>query len=479
MTHQQKLRWFYFLMGLYAVVNSIAIAFEIYYLFLTPVVIGLGFLLVLSIDKFLLFTTLLVPFSVDIASKDVGFAVSIPSEPLIIILALGFAFKAFIEQSVDGRIFRHPITICILIYLSWIGITAATSTMPIVSFKFLASRLWFILPFYFLGVSIFKKGRLANDFNWMYIFSMLGVIGYTIYQHSQWNFEKDPAHWVMTPFYYDHTQYGAMLAFFIPFLTAFSLRNKLPLFLRILVFATLAAFLVALILSNSRAAWLSVLVAAALFLVIYFRIKWYIALSPFLVAYGYFVMNQTAILQKLEKNKQDSSGDFNEHIQSMSNISTDASNLERLLRWNCALRMYKEKPIFGWGPGTYMFQYAPFQRSYELTIISTNFGDGGNAHSEYLGPLAEQGLPGMIWVLLLVLVVSWVAIKTYYRVKDPYVRRTLIAVYLGLVTYWVHGTLNNFLDTDKAAVPYWGSIAIITAISMYAEKIPSAKTSDA
>ena len=27
----------------------------------------------------------------------------------------------------------------------------------------------------------------------------------------------------------------------------------------------------------------------------------------------------------------------------------------------------------------------------DLTIISTNFGDGGNAHSEYLSPLAEQG----------------------------------------------------------------------------------------
>ena len=70
---------------------------------------------------------------------------------------------------------------------------------------------------------------------------------------------------------------------------------------------------------------------------------------------------QEQIIQKLEKNKQDSSGDFAEHVESMSNVASDASNLERLLnRWSCAMRMFKERPVFGWGPGTYMFQYAPF-----------------------------------------------------------------------------------------------------------------------
>ena len=88
--------------------------------------------------------------------------------------------------------------------------------------------------------------------------------------------------------------------------------------------------------------------------------------------------------------------DFNERIESISNVSSDASNLERFNRWNSAIRMFQERPIQGWGPGTYAFCYAPFQDSKDLTIISTNFGDGGNAHSEYLGPLAEQGLFGML-----------------------------------------------------------------------------------
>jgi len=51
-------------------------------------------------------------------------------------------------------------------------------------------------------------------------------------------------------------------------------------------------------------------------------------------------------------------------------------------------------PVFGFGPGTYQFEYGPYQHSTEKTLISTNFGDRGNAHSEYIGPLAEEGLPG-------------------------------------------------------------------------------------
>jgi len=45
---------------------------------------------------------------------------------------------------------------------------------------------------------------------------------------------------------------------------------------------------------------------------------------------------------------------------------------------------------------TYQFQYAPFfSLLQDLTIISTNSGDVGNAHSELIiGPLAEMGLFG-------------------------------------------------------------------------------------
>jgi hypothetical protein len=52
-----------------------------------------------------------------------------------------------------------------------------------------------------------------------------------------------------------------------------------------------------------------------------------------------------------------------------------------------ASRMVAERPWFGFGPGTYVFQYSPFQKSDELTLISTFAGDLGDAHSEYFSAM--------------------------------------------------------------------------------------------
>lgn len=470
MTKSQINKWFYGLCLSFVGLNSLFIALDIHYMMLTPVIILLVLLMAFSMDTFLMLTALVVPLSIDMKESDLGAALSIPSEPLIIMLMVGFLFKGLIEQTFDGRVLKHPVTLVIFMYLGWIGITSVTSEIPSVSFKFLAVRLWFIVPFYFLATQVFRKENNIRTFLWMYVAMFCVVIIYTLINHAAWNFEKDPAHWVMTPFYYDHTQYGAMLAFFVPFLVGYALRNRRGAFFKITAVIVMLLFLVALYFSNSRAAWVSVVASLGIYMIFAFRIRWYVLLLGVSAVAFYLYAFSSEIMMQLEKNKQDSSENFTEHVQSMSNISSDASNLERLLRWNCAIRMFNERPVFGWGPGTYSFCYAPFQRSYELTIISTNFGDGGNAHSEYLGPLAEQGLPGMLLFILLILVVSYTAIRVIKNAEDKWVRALAMQLFLCLCTYWIHGFLNNFLDTDKAAVPYWGCIAALVALDIYQRK---------
>jgi O-antigen ligase len=184
---------------------------------------------------------------------------------------------------------------------------------------------------------------------------------------------------------------------------------------------------------------------------------------------GVFFIFQNQILDKLEKNKQDSSANFVEHIQSISNISSDASNLERINRWQAALRLSDERPLFGWGPGTYQFVYAPYQLSKEKTIISTNLGDLGNAHSEYLGPLAEMGIPGLFIVVILFSSIIYYGLRVY-KYGDKETKFLSLMALLGLITYFSHGVLNNFLDTDKLSVPFWGFVAIIVSLDAYERK---------
>ncbi len=42
-----------------------------------------------------------------------------------------------------------------------------------------------------------------------------------------------------------------------------------------------------------------------------------------------------------------------------------------------------------------------------------------------------------------------------------------IAALLGLITYYIHGVMNNFLDTDKVSALFWGFTAVIVAIDVY------------
>ncbi|MDH3247192.1 MAG: O-antigen ligase family protein, partial [Saprospiraceae bacterium] len=273
------------------------------------------------------------------------------------------------------------------------------------------------------------------------------------------------------PFYRDHTQYGSMVAFFVPVAFAFLLMPKRSIYGRFAFIVICGLLVFALVYSYSRAAWLSVFLAFGVWLVVKLRIRiWALIMSSMVLAVIALVSFDD-VLTQLQKNKTDSSDNLVENVESITNITTDASNLERINRWRAVFAMAAERPVFGFGPGTYMFEYAPYQRSQDLTIISTNFGDVGNAHSEYLGPLAETGIPGFLLMVSLVVLIFYRAFHAYQHLaRRPVLRHLLLFTTLALLTYFSHGVLNNFLDSDKASVPVFGGMAIIVALDLLSQQ---------
>lgn len=448
--------------GLYFVVKK-----DTYLAFALPAVFGIMLLYVFSLDKVLLLISFLTPLSINIQSLDVGLALSLPAEPMLAAVLIIFIAKYIYERNFDVDIARHPISVVIYIMFIWMIFTTITSEMPIVSLKFVVSRLWFVVPSYFLCAVLFKNPKNINRFIWLYIAGLLIVVLYTIVNHASHGFDGDTAHWVMTPFYNDHTAYGAALAIYIILCAAYLFMPNLKKLQRIGVIMVFTLLVVAIILSYCRASWISLIVAIGVLACVLLKIKFkYIAVVS-VILIGLLFTFQQQIFDTLSKNDQDASGNIAENIQSMTNISTDASNLERINRWNSAIRMFKERPAVGWGPGTYQFVYAPFQESRNKTIISTNSGDMGNAHSEYIGTLAEQGLPGSLIVIAIVIAFMYSGLMTYRRAKNKESKILVLATTLALLGYYVHGTLNNFLDTDKLAVPVWSCMAIITAIDCF------------
>jgi putative inorganic carbon (hco3(-)) transporter len=462
-----KITWVYAISVIFIALNMYFMLRDNYLMLLVPFVALLLYLYFYSLDKILLIIAFFTPIAINITDQQFGLGLSLPTEPLMAgVLAL-FIIKIFYSNDYDKRILKHPITIFILISLTWMLITSITSQIPIVSFKQLIARLWFVVPFYFLGVMLFRKMNNVRLFIWLYAIPLIGVIFYTTYNHYIWGFSEQSGHWVMEPFYNDHTAYGAILAFFIPVFVGFSFTRAYSKTLRFFSFVVLAILITGLILSYSRAAWVSLAFAIIVYLVIVLKIKVKWIVLTFGILISFFFLFQNAIWEKLEKNKQGTSANFLEHVQSISNVTTDDSNLERLNRWASALRMFKERPMLGFGPGTYQFEYAPYQRFSEKTRISTNAGDKGNAHSEYIGPLAESGVLGMGWVICILVCMVLTGLRVYKRTDSKEIKMLSLSVMLGLITYYFHGTMNDFLDTDKASVPFWGFIAILVALDLY------------
>ncbi len=443
---------------------------EKFYILAVPLVLLLLLLYIFSLDKVILLITFLTPLAINYKDFEFGIGISLPTEPLMLGVLFIFIFRIFYDGGYNKKVLNHPVSIAIIIYLIWIFLTIFTSVLPLVSIKFFIAKLWFVIPFYFICVLLFKKFSTIKLFQWLYAIPLLFVVFYTLYNHSLCGFDKPSSNMVMRPFYNDHTAYGAILAMFIPVFAGFSLFKGYSKTYRFISLGVLTILIIGLIFSYSRAAWLSLGLTFFVCIIILLRIKFKWLLVMLLILAGLFYMFQFQFMDRLEKNKQDSSTDFFEHIQSISNISSDASNLERINRWNCAIRLFKEKPFFGWGPGTYQFMYAPFQISKEKTIISTNVGDMGNAHSEYIGPLSESGLFGMFTFIVIVITVMITGLRVYKYARSREVKMLSLVLLLGLFSYFTHGLLNNFLDSDKASVPFWGFIAILVTLDLYFRK---------
>lgn len=467
MSEHKYIKWIYAFSIAFIVVNAVCTYLEFYYFNLIPAVLLIILLAIFSLDKLVLFVVFLTPLAINLQHMEGGLGLSLPTEPIIFGIMIIFILKQLHHNTMDIQVMKHPITIAIIINLVWIFVTSVTSEIPVVSFKFLISRLWFVITFYFIGTQLFREYANIKKFYWLYIIPFTLIIFYTLYNHYLMGFEEGPANYVMSPFYNDHTIYGAMLAMFFPALIFFMVNKKYASSIKFAAFLFLVIFIIALIFSYTRAAWLSLAVALVVYLLLLAQIKFRTILIAFLAICAGIIVYRTSLVMKLERNRQDASQDFDKHIESMSNISTDASNLERLNRWSAAFRMFEERPVFGWGPGTYSFEYAPFQHSQERTIISTNMGDRGNAHSEYIGPLCESGVLGTLTFLAIVIYTLITGFRLYYTIKDYETKRIVLVTLLGFITYIVHGALNNFLDSDKASVPFWGFIAMLVAIDVY------------
>lgn len=388
-----------------------------------------------------------------------------PSEIIVASVAFG-VFIHWVRKPNDfSSLFNKAEIWCLVFFLIATAATVLFSEMFMVSVKAFIIKSIYAIAFIGGGYLFFRKSVLpAQLFNGL--FFSLAIVAVVIFtSHAKFDFAKGIANYVTEPFFKDHTIYSAFLVFVIPFVfIAANYTRK-----GTLVYWVLGvALIVALIVSSSRAALLSFVVALVLaaFVRIGLNFKYFLLLTG--TVFGLLLFNSDSLLYSSKSIKADSNArnaTIEDQTISVVSISNDESNAERLNRWLCAWRMFEEKPLTGFGPGTYQFVYFPFQREYEMTKISISNpynikkGRGGTAHNEYLLILSESGIIAAAAFLVLVLLTYRRAINAIKLLKSP----MAYAMLIGFTSLTVHSLFNNFLDTDKIAALFYLPIAFFMA----------------
>jgi hypothetical protein len=66
--------------------------------------------------------------------------------------------------------------------------------------------------------------------------------------------------------------------------------------------------------------------------------------------------------------------------------------------------------------------------------------------------------------------VTYYGYKIYYNEKNKQDKIFFAGIFLGLFSYYMHGFINNFLDTDKLSLPFWALMCLVVVFDIKQKK---------
>lgn len=207
---------------------------------------------------------------------------------------------------------------------------------------------------------------------------------------------------------------------------------------KISVFAVIT-ILVGLLCNKSRGAWLTELIVIPVATYRYVKKnKFYLAvmLAVFFGIAGFMV----------------SSPQYMQRVKSITNITTERSNADRIWAWRSALDMLREHPATGVGFGQfkvrYLAEYKYAQESQKLT----------HAHNNFLQVSAENGIIGLAGFLYFIGYYLYRSMRNYCINKNPY-DILVFTIFFGFICLF--GMIDYSLGFSTGIRTMWFLLAIL------------------
>lgn len=414
--------------------------------------------------KFIFFILIFsLPWSIEYSINN-SLATDLPDEPLMWVTAALFLGYFLFYPGPTMYTWRHPLVFLLLAHVAWIAFTVPFSTDLLLSVKFLLAKGWYITAFVFFPLLIFRDRRVIRLTALLFLISMLIVTLLSIFRHSVGGFRFSEVNDAVQPFFRNHVNYSAMLVCTIPLLVAaYQLTEKYSR----LIGAVTIVVLAALFFSYARGAWLALIVGAfayelirkgrllvAFIITVFFMgvVLFWIKSNDRYLRYAHDY--KTTIFHK----------DFEQHLIATYRLK-DVSTAERFNRWIAGVRMLKGNWLTGYGPNTFYYNYKPYSIPAFRTWVSNN-RDHSTVHNYFLLILTEQGVPGLLFFLILVGAMLFYSEKLYQRVKDKFYKVAAMACGVLLVMIMVVNFLSDLIETDKVGSLFFLCLASLVAIDI-------------
>lgn len=440
-----------------------AVVSDFYLLMGLPLFFLLIFLTVVDFKKIYFLLLFCIPLSTEFYLPN-GLGTDLPTEPLMIGLTLVYLlyFLSKKNKAAGQSILFHPLSLLLLLHISWIYFTTFTSSLLWVSVKFSLAKTWYLIVFFFLSALLLKKERDYKSFFWIIFLPLLITVIITIIRHAAIGFSFELVHTVFHPFHRNHVSYAALLALFLPFIW-FARKWYKPnsLSYALIIFA-IPIFLVGIYYSFTRAAYVAVILIIGAYFVFHLRLIKYAILGATVVlilGLAYLVNDNKYLELAPEYNKTISHTEFDNLLEATYK-GEDISTMERLFRWVAGFNMVGDQPLVGFGPGNFTNFYQQYTVKSFKTYVSRN-EDRSGIHSYYLMTAVEQGIPGAIFYLILCFATLIIGERIYHQTKNPIRKPFVMAALLCLVVIHAFQIINDMLETDKMGPFFFICIAIL------------------
>lgn len=445
---------YYIIGAMMLVAMSLAVWVDKYYLAVIPSLAIMA--AIFTFQPYWLFLALIVvlPFSLEF---EIGsFGIDLPSEPILIGLATLSIFWWISKLERDAKIlFSYPIIWMLSIHLIWTFICIFSSSDLIISLKYSLAKSWTIIG------CVIGAYWLVNNYMRLIVtlsvlfLSTLVTIGIIMVRHGSDGFTFDSINSACNPLYRNHVIYGVFITMLLPFLWMLRNISLQKSVIRLFLNISIVIFIVAIYFTYTRGAWLALPVMAISIYLIKLKLMRFAFPAAVLAAILFFTyLSKDYRYLQYAPNYEETiyHDELGEHL-SATLEGQDMSTMERFHRWIAAFRMFREKPIMGVGPNTFVQNYKPYTSPSFETYISENT-ERSTVHNYFIYILVEQGIIGFIILLLLVGTFFIYGEYKYHQLKNPLYRQIYLICILCGVTFWLNNLFSDLLEANKVA-PLW------------------------